>query len=92
MSICLKWADVRRGWVEDKQFSQTSIRAPPLGVSLTGCHTEVSALSRVSQKGQHGKIISPFSNIRMHILTIVSYWMLFAAILYLGIFFFFFLQ
>ena len=30
-------------------YSQTSIRAPPLGVDLTGCYTQVSVLSRLSQ-------------------------------------------
>ena len=65
----------------------------------------MSVLSRVSQKGQHGKIISSFliygssplnknERILKHFFYIffamALYWMLFAAILYLGIFFFFF--
>ena len=36
-------------------YSQTSLRAPPLGVDLTGCYTQVSILSRLSQKCHFSK-------------------------------------
>ena len=37
------------------QYSQTSIRALPLGVDQTGCYTQLSVLSRLSQKCHSGK-------------------------------------
>ena len=34
-------------------YSQTSIKAPPFGVSYAGCYTQVAVLSRFSQSSCH---------------------------------------
>ena len=36
-----------------ENYSQTSIKAPPLGVSKAGCYTQVAVLSRFSQSNCH---------------------------------------
>ena len=54
--------------VEISIYSQTSIRAPPLGLDSTGCYTQVAVLSRLSQNCHYANNL---------------YWLPFAAILYM---------
>ena len=50
-TICPFLIDVIKGTLNG--YSQTSIEAPPLGVSLAGCYTQVAVLSRSSQSSCH---------------------------------------